>query len=88
MGVEVDITAVTLEQIPRTQDRRYLFAQVFGNDNPVEIELGIGKGRFLIQQAEAHPDVNFVGLEWASRYYRLVAERAARRGLDELPRAA
>lgn len=70
-----------LEQIPRTQDRRYDLREVFGNDNPVVLELGIGKGRFLIQSAIEHPKLNWLGLEWASRYYRLVAERAARRGL-------
>ncbi len=77
----VDIAPVTLEQIPPTQERRYDFPAIFGNEHPVELELGVGKGRFLIQQAEARPDTNFVGIEWASRYYRLVAERAAKRGL-------
>lgn len=77
----MDTSSVTLEQIPRTQDRQYDFQALFGNSNPVELELGIGKGRFLIQQAETRPDTNFVGVEWASRYYRLVAERAAKRGL-------
>lgn len=72
---------MTLEPIPPTQDRRFDWPAIFGNDNPVELEIGIGKGRFLIQQAESRPDTNFVGIEWASRYYRLVAERAAKRGL-------
>lgn len=77
----VDVSPVVLEPIPATQDRQYDFAAIFGNRNPVQLELGVGKGRFLIQQAEQRPDVNFVGVEWASRYFRLVAERAAKRGL-------
>jgi tRNA (guanine-N7-)-methyltransferase len=81
MRSKVDISPVTLEPIPLTQDRRFDWHGVFGNDHPVELELGIGKGRFLIQQAESRPEINFVGVEWASRYYRLVAERAARRAL-------
>jgi tRNA (guanine-N7-)-methyltransferase len=84
MAAPVDISPVVLEQIPLTEDRRYDMREVFGNEHPVELELGIGKGRFLIQQAEARPDVNFIGVEWASRYYRLVAERAAKRGLANL----
>ena len=84
MGTPVDISPVTLEQIPLTQDRRYDLHAVFGNDHPVELELGIGKGRYLIQQAEAHPGTNFIGVEWAGSYYRLVAERAAKRGLSNL----
>ena len=84
MAVPVDISPVTLEQIPLIQDRHFDLRDVFGNDAPVELELGIGKGRFLIQQAETRPQTNFVGIEWASRYYRLVAERAAKRGLSNL----
>lgn len=78
---DVDTSGVILEQIPRTQDRRYDLAEVFGNNNPVALELGIGKGRFLIQSAQAHPEVNWLGVEWASRYYRLVGERAGKRNL-------
>jgi tRNA (guanine-N7-)-methyltransferase len=81
MPTKVDTSAVSLEPIPQNQDRRFDWREVFGNDHPVELELGVGKGRFLIQQAEARPEVNFVGVEWASRYFRLVAERAAKRGL-------
>jgi tRNA (guanine-N7-)-methyltransferase len=81
MNSALDISAAALAQIPPLQDRQYDLALEFGNDHPVELELGIGKGRFLIQQAEQHPDVNFLGVEWASRYYRLVAHRITRRGL-------
>ena len=80
----IDTAPVTLEQIPANQDRRYDLRAVFGNDAPVELELGIGKGRFIIQQAMERPDTNFIGVEWASRYYRMVAERAAKRGLSNL----
>lgn len=72
---------VTLELIPLTEDRQYDFAAIFGNAHPVELELGVGKGRFLIERAEALRDTNFIGVEWASRYYRLVAKRAEKRGL-------
>jgi tRNA (guanine-N7-)-methyltransferase len=81
MAAKVDISPVTLDPIPQMQDRRFDWRVIFGNDHPVELELGVGKGRFLIQQAESRPEVNFVGVEWASRYYRLVAERAAKREL-------
>lgn len=76
-----DITPYTLEAIPEDVTRLYDLRAVFGNDHPVEIELGIGKGRFLIEQAMARPQVNFIGTEWANRYYLLVAERVAGRKL-------
>ena len=44
--------------------------EIFGNDAPVEVEIGSGKGAFLIAAAEARPDTNFFGIEnqprWAS----------------------
>ncbi|MDC1141930.1 tRNA (guanosine(46)-N7)-methyltransferase TrmB [Planctomycetota bacterium] len=84
MTKSIDISPVALETIHQDDDRQYNLPEIFGNDNPVELELGIGKGRFLIQQAEARPDINFIGVEWASRYFRLVAERAAKRGLKNI----
>lgn len=37
--------------------------EVFGNDNPIEIEIGMGKGRFIMELAALHPDINYVGIE-------------------------
>ena len=49
--------------IKRPEDQRGCWGQVFGNRNPVRIEIGIGKGRFLLHMAKARPDINFVGIE-------------------------
>lgn len=35
----------------------------FGNENPVRVEIGMGKGRFLMEMAKRHPDINFIGIE-------------------------
>jgi len=37
--------------------------EYFGNDGPVHLELGCGKGRFLARMASVNPEINFVGLE-------------------------
>ncbi|WP_338750751.1 tRNA (guanosine(46)-N7)-methyltransferase TrmB [Bacillus sp. FJAT-52991] len=37
--------------------------EVFGNDNPIYIEVGTGKGQFVTGMAKAHPDINFIGIE-------------------------
>ncbi len=47
----------------------------------MEIEIGSGKGRFLLAQATARPGVNFLGVEWSLKYLRLAKERALRQGL-------
>jgi tRNA (guanine-N7-)-methyltransferase len=48
---------------------------------PVEVEIGIGKGRFLLASAAARPEVLHFGLEWANKYLRIAEERAHKRGL-------
>ena len=35
----------------------------FGNNNPIHIEIGMGKGRFIMDMARLHPEINFVGIE-------------------------
>lgn len=37
--------------------------EIFGNDHPVFIEVGMGKGRFIMEQAKRHPENNYVGIE-------------------------
>lgn len=37
--------------------------ELFGNDNPINIEIGMGKGRFIMDMARLNPDINFVGIE-------------------------
>ena len=39
------------------------WSEVFGNSNPVRVEVGMGKGRFIIDMALKYPDINFVGIE-------------------------
>lgn len=57
---------------------------VFGNDNPVVLEIGSGKGRFLIGSAMERPDRNFVGVEKSLHYHRVIADRVAKRGLTNV----
>ena len=49
--------------IKRPEDQKGCWKQVFGNRNPVYIEIGMGKGRILLNMAKAHPNTNFVGIE-------------------------
>ena len=55
------------------------WAAVFGNANPVELEVGFGKGLFLLSSSENHPAVNFVGVEIVRKYQLFTATRLAKR---------
>lgn len=39
------------------------FKQIFNNENPIHLEIGMGKGDFIIQMAQKYPDINFIGVE-------------------------
>lgn len=52
-----------------------LWQNVFGNDHPVHIEIGMGKGQFLTQMAAAHPDINYIGIERYSSVLLRAVER-------------
>jgi tRNA (guanine-N7-)-methyltransferase len=56
-------------------------AQLFGNANRVILEIGSGKGRFLIASASEQPDANFIGIEKSLHYHRVISERVAKRAL-------
>jgi len=56
------------------------FAALFGNVNPVELEIGMGKGTFLTEQSKARPDVNFFGIEYARWFWRYASDRLRRSG--------
>jgi tRNA (guanine-N7-)-methyltransferase len=53
---------------------------LFGNDRPVELEIGCGRGLFLSNETLARPDVNLVGLEVAKKVAQLAAFRCLKGG--------
>ena len=54
------------------------FGKVFGRNKPFHIEIGSGKGTFLLNEARAFPDIDFLGIEWASKFYRHAVDRLGR----------
>jgi tRNA (guanine-N7-)-methyltransferase len=67
-----------LEIHPGSVSGPFHFPDLFGRNAPVEVEIGTGKGRFLLAQAAARPGVDFLGIEWSLKYLRVTKERAAR----------
>ncbi len=60
------------------------FERIFGRKNSVHIEIGSGKGTFLLNQAKAQPETNFLGIEWANKYYRHAVDRIGRWAIENV----
>jgi len=52
--------------------------------DPLEIEIGSGKGTFLVQQAQLSPKTSYLGIEWSSEYATIAADRIRRHGLTNV----
>src|SRR5439155_18074092 len=57
---------------------------LFGNDHPVEVEVGFGKGLFLVTAGAANPQTNYFGIEIVRKYQLYAATRLAKRGLGNV----
>ena len=68
---------LTFDDLPRPWDTAGLFAR----EAPLEVEVGSGKGLFMRTAAEARPDVDFLGIELASKYAAFAAAALAKRRL-------
>ncbi|MGN0342250.1 MAG: tRNA (guanosine(46)-N7)-methyltransferase TrmB [Roseburia sp.] len=49
--------------IKNAADFKGIWNSVFGNDSPIHIEIGMGKGRFIMELATENPDINYIGME-------------------------
>lgn len=58
-----DVIADSRFVVQNPDSQRGKWAEVFTNNHPVWIEVGMGKGRFIMDMARLHPDINFIGIE-------------------------
>ncbi len=56
----------------------------FGSPGLFELEIGSGKGGFLLSRARSNTDRRFLGIEWANKFYRHAADRMARWGMTNV----
>ena len=49
--------------IQQPEQMKGKWAEVFQNDHPIHIEVGMGKGQFIIEMARRNPEVNYIGIE-------------------------
>ena len=65
-------------------DGENFFPRIFGRPGAIHIEIGTGKGGFLLNEAKSRPDANFLGIEWARKYYRYAVDRIGRWGVKNV----
>lgn len=76
-----ELAPYMLPAVPRgTNGPPIVWSRLFGNDNPVEIEVGFGKGLFLLTASERQPETNFLGIEIERRFQIIVAHEARAAG--------
>ncbi len=56
----------------------FAWERVFPDEQPIELEIGTGKAGFLLRRAQACPDRNFLGIEWANQFYKFAVDRMQR----------
>lgn len=55
---------------------------VFGNDHPIHIEIGMGKGQFIMTLANQNPDINYIGIE---KYSSVLVRAIEKQEIEDLP---
>jgi tRNA (guanine-N7-)-methyltransferase len=80
MPVDLKPWFLTLDDI----DGPFNWPEFFGNSNPVELEVGTGRGLFLLNASQAHPERNYLGIELDYKHGRYAAGRYQRRNLPNV----
>jgi tRNA (guanine-N7-)-methyltransferase len=73
--IDVDLDQVTIPLV---------WPQLFAREGQCDVEIGAGKGKFLLELAAARPERNLIAVERSAKYHRLCCERAARRGINNV----
>lgn len=62
--------------IKNPEDHKGAWSEVFGNDNPVHVEIGCGKGQFITQTAQQNPNINYVAIDVVPDVLVIALEKA------------
>jgi tRNA (guanine-N7-)-methyltransferase len=67
-----------------TNPSYYNIREIFGNDNPLHLEIGCGKGQFVCEMAKRNPDINYVAIEVCDDVAVLACEGIKNAGLKNV----
>jgi len=69
--------------VSNPEDYKGRWNELFGNDNPLHIEVGTGKGQFITGMAKANPNINYIGIELFDSVIVIAAKKAVEAGQPE-----
>lgn len=79
------LAPVLLPDVPREAvPPPIVWSELFGNDRPVEVEVGFGKGLYLLNAATNRPESNYFGIEIVRKYQLFLATRLVMRGITNV----
>ena len=87
LASDIIVLSKTSDVLGLPEEERYeVFtpSEMFNNDNPVELEIGCGKGRFICEKARLNPNVNYVGVEIQLNVIITGAEKIVESGLKNV----
>lgn len=58
-----EIVATDKNVVQEPEKYKGRWSSLYGNNNPIHLEIGAGKGKFLIELAEKNPNINYIGIE-------------------------
>lgn len=80
MSVPAVLSTEHLEVALRDAPRPWRWPDIFGDERPVEVEIGTGNGTFLVDAALRSPERGFLGVEVSKKFFTKALKRAAREG--------
>ena len=70
--------------ISKPEECKGRWSDIFGNDNPIHIEVGSGKGRFVTGMAALHPDINYIGIDIQMTVLSYALDKVLESGLPNI----
>ncbi|GGA82575.1 tRNA (guanosine(46)-N7)-methyltransferase TrmB [Ornithinibacillus halotolerans] len=70
--------------IPNANEYKNKWKDLFGNDSPIHVEIGTGKGQFIVGMARQYPHINFIGIELSKSVIVTAAQKVQESGLSNI----
>lgn len=81
-----DVIMASSLVIQEPKEKRGAWKEVFQNENPIQIEVGMGKGRFITELARRNPQINYIGIERYTSVLLRAVEKLQKGPQEDIPK--